>query len=172
MALHVRPELTRQETAPGCEALGNMQNMTHNYFIDKQKHLKTLKTSTMFGLGSLIILILINILTFRIIGFIFISLLLGGAVLIWLISLWRTIFLLRLPLIQINDDSIKYFNILWYNRHKWDKFEIACFDPETNSISIGLANGKLFDKLLLESFSEETIENIKKQLVEKGKLRR
>ncbi len=144
--------------------------MTQKYFIDRSRHMKTLKTSLVFGLGCLAVLILTNIIFYNFSGLIIASAFLGGAVLISVISLYRTIFLLKRPLITIDDNSIRYFNVLWYNNHKWDKFELAYFNTDNLSISIGLTNGRIFDKFLLDSLSQKDIENIKNCFITRDKL--
>jgi hypothetical protein len=144
--------------------------MKQKYYINKGKHFKTLKTYVLIGLSSLTVLIIINFISYKISGFMAVSFILGGAVLISLASLYRTIFLLKLPLVSIDEKSIKYFNILWYNSHKWDKFELAHFNTEDLTISIGLTNGRMFDKFMLDSLSEQDIENIKIEFIERNKL--
>ena len=144
--------------------------MKQNYYINKGKHLKRLKTYILIGLSSLTILIIINFISYKISGFITVSFMLGGAVFISLASLYRTIFLLKLPLITIDEKSIKYFNILWYNSHQWDKFELAHFNTEDLTISIGLTNGRTFDKFMLDSLTEQDIENIKNEFIIRNKL--
>jgi len=145
--------------------------MTHKIFIDRQKHFKTIKTSNMFGVGSLAILIIINMITHEIMGLMAVSFLLGGAVLIWLISLWKTVFLLNLPVILIDDNSIRYFNIFWYNHYRWNEIEIASYSRESSTISLGLLNGRIFERLSLESLDEKSINEIKKLLVLRNKMK-
>ena len=149
-----------------------LKPMKQKYYTDKSRHNKTLKNSSIIGLASLTFLILLNLFFYNFAGLIAVSTLLGGAVFISIIALYRTVLLFRLPLIIIDDNCIRYFNVLWYNKHRWDKFELAYFDTNNLSISIGLTNGRIFDKFLLSSLSEDDIENIKNCFIAKDKLLR
>lgn len=144
--------------------------MKHQYFINKERHFKSLKTYILIGTVCLSILVLINYFTVKFMGVVSVSLMLGGVVLISLISIYRTVFLLKLPLLTIDEKRIKYFNVLWYNSHEWDKFELAHFNSETSTISIGLRSGRIFDSFMLDSLSQQDIENVKKQFIENNKL--
>lgn len=144
--------------------------MKHEFYINKASHLKSLKKLTIFGLFCLIVLIVVNFVTYNLTGFIVVNLLLGGAVLFTLIAFYRTIFLLKLPVLIIDDNSIRYFNALWYNKHKWDKFEIAYLNPDGSLISIGLKNGRIFDRFSFDSLSDEDIQKIINTFIVKGKL--
>lgn len=132
--------------------------------------MKTLKTSSLFGLGSLTVLILFNLFFYAFSGLIVVSTLSGAAVFISFITLLRTILLIKLPLFILDENSIKYFNVLWYKNHQWSKFELATIDADRHSISIGLTNGRIFDKFHLDSLSLEDIERIKRNFTEKKKL--
>ena len=93
-------------------------------------------------------------------GFVAVPMIFSGAVLISLIAFYRTLFLLKLPLLIIDDVSIWYFNVLWYNTHKWDKLEVAVLDADIKWLSIGLHNERIFERLLLESLTQNDIEDI------------
>lgn len=120
--------------------------MKHKYYINKSKHIKVLTTAIIIGLSGLIALVLINVMFHHLTGGVLISFLLGGAVFLSLTSLYRTIFLLKLPLIVVDDESVSYFNVLWYNKYYWDKFEIALLDTNQLILSLGLRNGRVYDK--------------------------
>lgn len=124
----------------------------------------------MIGLLCLAALIVLNLFFYHLSGFIVASALLGGAVFISCIALYRTLLLFKLPLIVIDNEAISYFNVLWYNKHRWSKFELAFFDAETPSLSIGLVNGRIFDKFLLDSLSQQDIDEIVTHFINKDKL--
>ena len=144
--------------------------MKRKYYINRAKHYKTLRISSVIGLLCLVVLILLNVFFYHFSGLIVASSLLGGAVFISCIALYRTLFLFKLPLIIIDNDAISYFNVLWYNKHKWTKFELAFFDAEIPSVSIGLTNGRIFDKFLLDSLSQQDIDEIINHFIAKDKL--
>jgi hypothetical protein len=144
--------------------------MKHKYYINKSKHSKELKTAMLIGAISVVALVLINVVFWHLTSVVLISFLLGGAVLLSLISLYRTIFLLKLPLIVIDDESVSYFNVLWYNKYYWDKFEIANLDTNQLILSIGLRNGRVYDKFSLNSLSDEHVEQIIKHFEARNKL--
>lgn len=124
----------------------------------------------LIGVTSFAALILVNILFYHFAGTFVVSLLLGGAVFVSLISLYRTIFLLKLPLIVIDEKSVNYFNVLWYNKYNWDKFDVAYFDTDQLSLSIGLRNGRVYDKFLLNSLSTHDVEEISHHFKTRNKL--
>jgi hypothetical protein len=144
--------------------------MKHKYYINKLKHLKQLKIAIIIGLSGLVALVLINVVCYYLTGRVLNSFLLGGAVFFSLISLYRTIFLIKLPVIIIDDESVSYFNVLWYNKYYWDKFELANLDPNQHTLSIGLRNGRVYDKFLLNSLSDEDVEQIIKHFETRNKL--
>lgn len=100
-----------------------------------------------------------------------ISAFLAGVVLVALIDLFRTIFLLKFPIIIIDDSTIRYFNILWYNTYYLNQFEIAEFDDKSQTVTIGLTNGRILDKFKLDSLSQQEIDEIKRYLLIKDKLK-
>lgn len=124
----------------------------------------------LIGVTSFAALILVNILFFHFAGTFVVSLLLGGAVFVSLISLYRTIFLLKLPLIVIDEKSVNYFNVLWYNKYDWGKFDVAHFDTDQLSLSIGLRNGRLYEKFLFDSLSNRDVEEIVQHFKTRNKL--
>ncbi len=134
--------------------------MKHKYYINKSNHSKGLKIAILIGVISLVALFLVNVVCYHFTGAFVVSLLLGGAVFISSISLYRTIFLLKLPLIVIDEKSVNYFNVLWYNKYNWDRFDVAYFDTDQLSLSIGLRNGRVYDKFLLNSLLTHDVEEI------------
>lgn len=144
--------------------------MKKKYYINKHRHLKTLKVSGIIGLTSLLTLIALNFMTTVLGNLMIVPFILGGAILISVFSFYRTIFLVKLPLIIIDDKSIQYFNILWYNKHRWDRFEIAFYNSDELIISIGLVNGRVFDRFILSSLTQSDIEEIVQTFKTKNKL--
>ncbi len=123
------------------------------------------------GIICLLLLILIYTFFYKFFGIVMISAFLAGVVLIALIDLFRTIFLLKFPIIIIDDSAIRYFNILWYNTYYLNQFEIAEFDDKSQTVTIGLTNGRILDKFKLDSLSQQEIDEIKRYLLIKDKLK-
>jgi hypothetical protein len=130
------------------------------YYINKNKHLKSLGLWALIGLMSLLLIVVLNLLTTILADLIIVPFVLGGSLLFSLIAFYRSIFLIKLPLIIIDNDCIQYFNVLWYNKHRWNKFEIAFYNEDQLTLSIGLTNGRIFDRFMFSSLATSDIDDI------------
>ena len=133
--------------------------MQKKFYINKKNHSKTLKTYALIGVSSAVLCVLLFYLG-DFLGHIEIPHLLGGAVMISFFAFYRTLFLLKLPLIKVDNDTVAYFNIFWYKKYCWEDLHIAVYDAEDAILTIKNSNGRIFNHLHLSSLTAIQMDEI------------
>lgn len=128
------------------------------FYINRGKVFKTILKSLSIAIIGLIVLFALNFIVALFSSFFITPFILAVPSVYALITIYRSIWLIWLPEFIINDSQFKCFNILWYNTHKWDNFDIIEYSKDNYAIELKLNNGNVIDKIDLSTLKDDNIE--------------
>lgn len=137
-------------------------------YSDKKKSLKILCKALAFAIGGLILIGIINVITLYCFQYYFVPHILAAPAFIFIIYLYRLVLHLFIPVIITNEDAIKYFNVIWYSKRKWNIISSAFI--EDNQLMLKASSGRIYEKIDLDEFSDEDIKQLIDCLINKSLL--
>lgn len=136
--------------------------MELRYFHNKKTELISLVKSISLALICLSTLYFLNNFTTWLFNFIIVPVLLSIPIVASPIYILRTILVINKPFLILNEEEIKYFNVLGYEEYSWTEVDHINFDEKSKMIFLSDNKGKIFNKISIEGLQVESQNEILK----------